>query len=227
MVDYLVFTLVAPMGSFGGPAGHERRGSLSWPGRSAVLGLIGAALGVRRGDADGQARLGAWRVAVSVLSDSHPLRDFHTVQTVPTANIKRPATRRDALAALKSGDNPVITRRDYRTDCAFGVAIWGGDAPEEVEAALKTPHFTPYLGRKSCPLSAPMDPRSVRADNVVQALAQVSLPSWLTGARTRMIASDAPLPGGWEEVLWDDPIDRQRWHFAPRVVHVQAPGDGT
>ena len=52
--SFTVFSLVAPMGSFGGPAGHERRGSNSWPGRSAVLGLIGAALGVRRTDKEGQ-----------------------------------------------------------------------------------------------------------------------------------------------------------------------------
>lgn len=223
MADYLVFTLTAPMGSFGGLAGHERRGSHSWPGRSAILGLVGAALGLRRDDATGQRRLRNWRCAVAVLSDSHPLQDFHTVQSVPSANIKRPATRAIALAALKSGDNPVITRRDYRCDCAFSVALWGGADPGAVEMALKTPCFTPYLGRKSCPLSAPTAPKQLQADSVEAALAQATLPPFLTDLTPHTIASDDPLPGGWQETLWDEPLDRVAWHFGPRTVHVRVP----
>ena len=232
MTDHLVFTLVAPMGSFGGLAGHERRGSHSWPGRSAVLGLIGATLGVRRDDAEGQARLRSLKCAVSVLSDSYPLQDFHTVQTVPSASIKRPATRADALEALKPSDYPVITRRDYRTDCAFGVALWGRfqgskEMIDEIAEALKTPHFVPYMGRKSCPLSAPMAPRIVLGADVVEALAQVELPPFLpdlTPHLPQLISSDEPLPKGWTETLWDDPLDRDAWHFGPRTVHIKTKG---
>ena len=227
MAEYLVLALVAPMGSFGGLAGHERRGSnASWPGRSAILGLIGAAMGVRRDDAQGQARLRGWRTAVSVLSESRPLQDFHTVQTVPSARIKCPATRRDALSALKPDDNPVITRRDYRTDCAFGVALWGGEGMDDVQAALNAPHFVPYMGRKSCPLAAPMAPEPVTADDVAQALAQVTLPPFLDGTRPLFIASDDPLDGSLVETLWDDPLDRTAWHFGPRSVHVATPEGG-
>lgn len=223
MAEYLVFSLVAPMGSFGGLAGHERRGSASWPGRSAVLGLLGAALGVRREDKAGQEALRQWKVAVSVLSESVPLQDFHTVQTVPSANIKRPNTRRDALKALKPRDNPVITRRDYRCDCAFGVTIWGGPDMEGALAALRQPVFAPYLGRKSCPLAAPMAPRRVEAGDVAGALAQVVLPPYLPPRLPLLIASDEELPGGWRETLWDEPLDRAGWHFGPRTVHVSSP----
>lgn len=51
MQSYLVFTLAANMAAMAELAGHERRGSLAWPGRSALLGLLAAALGRRR-DAD-------------------------------------------------------------------------------------------------------------------------------------------------------------------------------
>lgn len=220
MPEFVIFTLVAPMGSFGGPAGNEHRGSLSWPGRSALLGLVGAALGVRRDDGAGQGALRNWRTAVSVLSDSHPLQDFHTVQTVPSANIKRPSTRRVALRSLKRSDNASITRRDYRTDCAFGVALWGAEIRQPVVDALNAPQFTPYLGRKSCPLSAPMAARVVAADTPQDALAQVTLPPWLLGAMPRRILSDEPLDGGWQETMWDDPTDRVRWHFGQRTVHI-------
>lgn len=224
MTEYLVFTLVAPMGSFGGLAGHERRGSGSWPGRSAILGLLGAAQGVPRDDAMGQGGLRRWKVAVSVLSEGVPLQDFHTVQTVPSANIKRPDTRRQALRALKARDNPVITRRDYRCDCAFGVALWDGPDIEAARAALERPVFTPYLGRKSCPLAAPMAPRIVQAKDVTESLKQVVLPPWLVGRRPLAIASDVALPGAMQETLWDEPLDREKWHFGPRTVHVFRPG---
>jgi len=219
MTDYLVFALVAPMGAFGDLAGHERRGSHLWPGRSAILGLLGAAMGIRRDDREGQARLGGWKMAVSVLEEGRGFQDFHTVQTVPTARIRRPDTRRAALAALKPSDNAVITRRDYRTDCVFAVALWGGDR-DSAKAALERPVFVPYLGRKSCPLSAPMAPAIVTAPDPVAALAEAKLPVAYEGSAPILIASDAPLPGGRTEIRWDDPTDRESWHFARRTLHV-------
>ena len=225
MREFLVFTLVAPMGSFGDLAGHERRHSGEWPARSAVLGLVGAALGIRRDDSAGQTALARWSVAVSVLERGAHFRDFHTVQTVPTARMKRPATRRQALEALSPRDNPVITWRDYRSDCAFGVALWGGGGPVEVAEALARPRFTPYLGRKSCPLSAPMAPKVVAAEGEIDALAQVTTPPFLEldPASPLLVASDAPLDRGRQEIRWDEPLDRISWHFAPRTVHISRP----
>ena len=227
MAEFVIFTLAAPMGAFADLAGHERRYSGTWPARSAVLGLVGAALGVRRDEAAGQERLSHWRTAVSVLSRGVAFRDFHTVQTVPTARIKRPDTRREALEALGSGDNPLITWRDYRSDCAFGVALWGGEGSEEVRKALVCPHFTLYLGRKSCPLSAPMAPKVIKAANPVEALAHIRLPSFLQQEldpkRPLMVISEEPLDGGRQEIRWDVPLDRASWHFGPRTVHIARP----
>ena len=227
MAEFVIFTLAAPMGAFADLAGHERRHSGTWPARSAVLGLVGAALGVRRDEAARQQSLSRWRTAVSVLSRGVAFRDFHTVQTVPTARIKRPATRREALEALASGDNPLITWRDYRSDCAFGVALWGGEGPEEVRKALCRPHFTLYLGRKSCPLSAPTAPKVIQAANPVEALARIDLPPFLEDQldpkRPLMVVSDEPLDGGRQEIRWDEPLDRTSWHFGPRAAHVVRP----
>ena len=224
MTDYLVFALIAPMGAFGDLAGHERRGSHQWPGRSAILGLIGGALGVRRDDKAGQTALAVWNVSVSVLHAGEVWRDFHTVQTVPSARIKRPATRRAALAALRKTDSGLITRRDYRSDCAFGVALWGGDIPP-LEEALKHPVFTPYLGRKSCPLSAPMGPKTVAADTSADALTGITLPPFLSldPARPELIASDEAIGKGRVETRWDEPLDREAWHFGQRPVYLHRP----
>jgi len=224
MAEHLVFTLVAPMGAFGDLAGHEQRGSTGWPGRSAILGLVGAVLGVRRDDQAGQAALNAWKMAVSVLHQGPVLNDFHTVQTVPSARVKRPATRADALRALTRADNGLITRRSYRMDCAFGVALWGGDAAT-LEVALKAPHFVPYLGRKSCPLSAPMAPKRLEAEGPLQALAQIILPPFLAlnPSAPLFVASDIPLGTGRSETRHDIPLDREKWHFAAREVHIHQP----
>jgi len=166
-------------------------------------------------------------VAVSTLSNGRQFRDFHTAQAVPTARIKRPSTRRAALRALRSGDNPVITRRDYRTDCVFGVALWGSGDLHKLQRALARPYFVPYLGRKSCPLAAPMAPRVVEAESPVEALQHIRLPpfveSRLDPERPLFIASDEALPGGREQVRWDEPLDRTAWHFGPRIVHVARP----
>ena len=223
MPEYLVLTLVAPMGSFGGPAGHKKRGSNSWPSRSAILGLIGAAMGIQREDKAKQEDLRNWRMAVSVLSDSVPLQDFHTTQTVPDTRIKNPATRRLALESLKPKDHPVVIQRDYRCDCVFGVALWGGPDMDMLLAALERPSFVPYLGRKSCPLAAPMAPHQVAAENVEKALENVTPPPWLSPLQPLLIASDDELPGGWQETLWDEPLDRSKWHFGLRTVHVSTP----
>ena len=212
------------MGAFGDLAGHERRGSHHWPGRSALLGLIGAALGVRRDDHAGQKALDIWKTAVSVLHVGDVWRDFHTVQTVPAARIRRPTSRRAALAALQNSDNVLITRREYRSDCAFGVALWEGDT-NVLQAALERPVFTPYLGRKSCPLSAPMAPKHVTCVSPAEALAQIILPEFLKAdpARPVFIASDEEIGPGRAETRWDDPLDRDAWHFRQRVVYVCSP----
>ena len=121
-----------------------------------------------------------------------------------------------------------MTSREYRTDCAFGVALWGCDGLTQVQEALTRPFFVPYLGRKSCPLAAPMAPRVVDAEGPVEALRYIQLPPYLESRldpeRPLLVASDQPLAGGREQVRWDEPLDRAAWHFGPRTVHVARPG---
>ncbi len=218
MRDYLVFTLAATLGAIGGPAGHERRGSETWPGRSAVLGLLAAALGIRR---DGDfSSLDGLSLAVAVFDQGTHLRDYHTVQTVPSAAVKRPQSRPDALATAGLKVNTTITRRDYRVGPFYGVAVWG-DGLERLARALERPVFTLYLGRKSCPLSAPTAPRIVAAPDPAEALRLVVLPPWRADAVATILATEpGAMPGGRTETRHDVPTDRQGWHFAPRAEAV-------
>lgn len=229
MAEYLVFTLEARLASFGDLAGHERRGSDTWPGRSALIGLLGAALGTRRDDVAGQEALRGLSFAVAAYDTGTPLRDYHTVQTVHQ-KVKRPTTRAAALAEARRRDalNTMITLRDYRSGVLYAVAAWGGPVPlERLKAALERPHFTLWLGRKSCPLSAPVMAGTVVADDPVAALTHAALPPWRrskdgASPAPRFIASDV-FPGiddRASSVEWrhDEPLDRGRWHFAAREV---------
>ena len=225
MPHFLVFTLAAQIASFGDLAGHERRGGDMWPGRSALVGLIGGALGTRRDHHDGQKRLRALRFAVAAHDIGQPLRDYHTVQSVPST-IRRPATRADALRRGAAGQklNTSITQRDYRMGVHYVVAVWDADESNDLAdlaRALERPRFVPYLGRKSCPLSLPMVPALIEANDPVGALRS---PSTVRRSAPRFVASDA-FPGIDERggsVSWrhDDPLDRERWHFGVRPVHV-------
>lgn len=220
MAEHLVFTLTAALGAMGEFAGHERRGSLGWPARSAILGLVAAALGIRRDDAAGLASLELLRVAVAIFDDGVPLRDYHTVETVPTAQAKRPDSRRAAIEEAGLKTNTLVTLRDYRCGPLFGVALWGRVPLPPLAEALRRPVFTLYLGRKSCPLAAPLSPRIVEADEPVAALAAVILPPWRRGAIANRVASDRAdtRDAGHIETRNDVMLDRAKWHFAPRDV---------
>jgi CRISPR system Cascade subunit CasD len=220
MRPYLIFSLTAALGAMGELAGHERRGSLAWPGRSAILGLLGAAMGIdRTGDFS---TLDALDLAVAVFDNGTPLRDYHTVETVPSAAAKRPNSRPEALVAARGRTNTTITLRDYRAGALFGVAVWG-DGLEQLAAALRRPHYTLYLGRKSCPLAAPPGAKVVEAEHAEAALEHLDLPPWRrldgrglpTTARTLICAADEG------ETVHDVPADRRLWHFAPRRVDVR------
>lgn len=211
MQEFLVFGLTASLGAMGELAGHERRGGLIWPARSAIIGLMGAALGIDRdGDFTG---LDALELSVAIFDSGSPLRDFHTIQSVPSATVKNPNSRPEALLTAGQDVATSITLRDYRAGVFYGVAVWGGDLPPLV-AALKQPHYTLYLGRKSCPLAAPLGAKLVRADSTEDALTQVVLPPWRKDAAAYDLVESDPMGA----VVMDMPRDRKLWHFDARRV---------
>ncbi len=206
MAEHLVFTLCAALGAMGELAGHERRGSLTWPGRSAVIGLVAAAMGIRRGNDDAFARLDALRMAVGVIDDGVPLRDYHTVETIPTAAARKPDSRPAAIARAGRNTNTTITLRRGR--------------------GLRQPAFTLYLGRKSCPLAAPPAPRIVRAEGPLQALSLAVRPPFGHQGALRLIASDERLSqDDVQDSRNDLPVERAKWHFGQRTVFLHRPAE--
>lgn len=162
-MNYLLFRLYGPMASWGEIAVGESRHSAIYPGKSALLGLMAAALGIRRDEEQSQTALAAgYRFAVKVISAGHPLRDYHTAQAPDSVGKFVYRTRRDELIVGKERLGTILSSREYRCDALTLVAVVAEEgAPyslDELQAALLKPRFHLYLGRKSCPVAAPLNP---------------------------------------------------------------------
>ncbi|MFO1213411.1 MAG: type I-E CRISPR-associated protein Cas5/CasD [Burkholderiaceae bacterium] len=184
----LVFRLIAPMASWGSIAVGESRHSGTHPSRSALLGLLAAALGLRRDDDDAHAALSAnLRFGIKLHSMGFPLRDFHTVQVAPELRKQRYRTRRQEIAWPERPKlGTLLSAREYRCDSVSIVAVQLADASgayslAQLQKALERPTFVLYLGRRSCPLAAPVAARVGQHATLKSALDSfdaVLLPEW-------------------------------------------------
>jgi CRISPR system Cascade subunit CasD len=173
--DFLTCVLAAPVGAMGSLAVGERRGTWDRPGRSAVLGLIAACLGLEREDEAGHKALETgYGMALRVERLGPLLADYHTAQVPPQRRARTFRTRRDELTAPDLGT--ILSRRDYHMDVVVFVALWPRDDSahwplEAIAEAMGEPQFVPYLGRRACPLMLPLGPEIGTAANPVAALA--------------------------------------------------------
>ncbi len=238
MTDFLVFRLYGALSSWGDVAVGEVRPSADRPTRSAILGLVAAALGIRRDEEDRHVVLGSsLGIGVLVTSVGKPLVDYHTVQVPRSGSSKRPrryATRQEELTGRHRSElRTILSQREYRMDSLADVATWLRlpDPPfalKSIREALERPTFVPYLGRKSCPLALPMQPQIVSAASLIEAFA---------ASRFERPAGVAPHPpGGRRTLYWDEggepgvpvertetrrdsPVSRRRWQFEVRHEH--------
>lgn len=230
---FLLFQLRAPLASWGEPAVGEYRGSYGYPGESALVGLLGAALGLRRENEAAHAALAqGYGFAVGVQSTGKLLRDYHTAQVPGRVSLKgRPhATRRDELRVPKDELNTILSTRDYRQDAACLVAVQPGkEAPHSLETladALRRPRYVLYLGRKSCPPAAPLFPQVIEVGSVREAFE----------AYRERLGRLAPVEA-IVQLAWSDRVDagtppdlsvqrkdrlirRSAWQFGDRTEHV-------
>lgn len=133
----LLLRLAAPLQAWGSDSKFETRKTDREPTKSGVVGLLAAALGLRRDDTEGLARLNGLRFAVRADQEGSLLVDFHTA---------------------KSRDTSYVTYRHYLQDAVFLAGLESGDEAllRELEAALRHPVYPLYLGRRSCPPTLPL-----------------------------------------------------------------------
>ena len=104
----LLLRLAAPLQSWGADSKFETRKTNREPTKSGVIGLLAAALGLRRDDAAGLARLNGLHFAVRADREGSLLVDFHT------------ANREEDR---KKGKAPYVTYRHYLQDAVFLVGL--------------------------------------------------------------------------------------------------------
>jgi CRISPR system Cascade subunit CasD len=222
MGEYLILKLQGPMQAWGEHTFEGKRPSGNFPTRSALLGLLGACLGIGRTDRERLQQL-ADSVLFAVLKKERfveksdgikkPLpvikaTDYHTVQDA-----------RENYSGLKSHDT-IQTWREYLFDAAYTVAVWNVQGAvislDALEKAVKAPVFTPYLGRRSCPLACPLFAARIIAENANSALRQIE-PAGGTIYSEEQGAVQAIS-------LRDVPLIRQPRQFATRSVYVYGGG---
>ncbi|WP_333872995.1 type I-E CRISPR-associated protein Cas5/CasD [Methylobacter sp.] len=251
-MDILVFRLYGPMASWGEIAVGESRHTASYPSKSAIIGLLGAALGIARNEEEKQQQLQqGYALAVELLTAGHLLRDYHTTQVPDSVGKFTYRTRRDELILGKERLGTILSSREYRTDALALVAVRVlVDAPftlAEIQAALLQPKYHLYLGRKSCPLAAPLQPQLITDQlNYYDAfkayqhkpMLPTSIASngtlakrdydWLGRPNDRHYYWEGQ-PEDFSDTLdltlrqtrtrHDQPLSRKRWQFMPRQEH--------
>jgi CRISPR system Cascade subunit CasD len=162
--QHVALLLDGPLQSWGFSSRFQRRTTGMHPTKSAVTGLLAAALGVDKrapGESAAIAALGKLRFTTITLPrpdpsepDGRPIRrleDYHTVE----------GTRR---ASGKIDEGTVQTYRHYLLDARFGVILtvpsgwqWPhGRGCEAITERLRDPVWGVWFGRKCCIPAAPV-----------------------------------------------------------------------
>ncbi len=238
MSDFLIFQLYGPLCSWGGVAVGNERPTETHPTKSAIIGMIAAALGIRREEENAQRELiEGYGLAIRTELPGVLESDYHTAESPSsTSLVGMPhITRTDELKAIAPRDNAIVSSREYRTDALNFIAIWEkSEAPHSLEnivQALKSPHFTLYLGRKSFTLSLPLNPKIVSSNNLRNVFSKEEiglsdphpfLAPLFSERNTIIWLWDSDLKNsGFDQskefIRRDVPLNRGRWQFTERT----------
>lgn len=150
----LTIKLAAPLQAYGNEAAFSRRTSYDHPTKSAIIGMIAAALGYNRRDPR-IVELNSLVFAVRVDQPGSHLTDFQTVEW-------KPGTRK-------------VTYRDLLQDAIFTVAVGSEDVDliDQIVNALHHPHYPLFLGRRSDPPAGRLITQTFEDSTPVQVLYQL------------------------------------------------------
>lgn len=143
----LLLRMRAPMMSWGDHSRFTIRDTRREPTKSAVIGILCAAIGRPRWEP--VADLAALKMGVRVNQEGLVQCDYHTVL--------------DGIKSSGSKGDTVISQRYYVADADYLVGLEGDDRPflETLDNALQAPVWQLYFGRKSFVPSCPMSVKVV------------------------------------------------------------------
>ncbi|MFE9328937.1 type I-E CRISPR-associated protein Cas5/CasD [Nocardia sp. NPDC052278] len=173
-MSVVALRLAGPLQSWGASSRFVRRDTETAPTKSGVLGLVAAAKGLRRTDPL-EGLLGL-RFGVRIDQPGQLVRDFHTAQ--------QPKLERDGS---RSWTSLPLSYRYYISDAVYLAVLEGEhDLVTAIDAAVRSPEFPLYLGRRSCPPAGPIA-LGVFDEDLPTALANRP---WLASTRTQRRARD-------------------------------------
>lgn len=229
-MNYLLFQLYSPLTSWGDLAVGTRRPSQRHPSKSAVLGLVAAALGLERQDSRQTELFLDFKLGVKLLRAGDPVVDYHTIQVRSKETKKRFYNRKQELDLPRNKLNTILSSRDYYQDQLSIVALWSENSSpvfslEEIRTALEKPKFHLYLGRKSCPLALPLAPEIIMASTLKGAFDQAKfnvekkILSYFVN-QEEFYFWESTQAAGMEPAQivdrYDQVLSRERWQFGSR-----------
>jgi len=189
MQDYLIIKLQGAMQAWGGHTYEDYRPSLIFPTRSGIVGLLGACLGIEREDIHSLKTLNeSFYQKLTVRADKRKIdrrqtsqvgdrqrseEKFVSMQKITDFHTVQHARKVDG----KPRPEAIVSRREYLCDAEFTLALafleHAGYDLERVKQAIQKPVYTPFLGRRSCPIQRPLYEAVVNAENAQDALSKI------------------------------------------------------
>ncbi len=239
MASFLTMQLFAPLVSWGDVAVGEERPSLPHPTKSAILGIVAAALGYDRAAEQQHGDLHRrFRIGFRIDHSGSLLADWQTVQTIrrPELQKLRKANPFFTRYDLLKSRNPytITSRRFYFVDALAATVLEdcqrSDPALAQIAERLERPHFAPYLGRRCCSPALPFAPRVIEANSLFDALnsfegdqmyRKVYQSLGKATERTRTLLWEADDAEGSTATLVrrDGLISRSRWQFTERRIY--------
>lgn len=208
MQNFLILKIQGGMQAWGTHTYEDYRPSSIFPTRSGIVGLLSACLGIDRDDIKARENLNA-SFSLTVRADNRQynmqrITDYHTVLDARKVD---GSARKDAI----------LSSREYLCDASFTVAFtFHENSPYSLDVimkALSRPHYTPVLGRRSCPLHRPLFEAVVEAKDVLAALEKIQ-------PGKGIIYSETKLPGSAPLRVRDVPMPSSVRQFATRNVYI-------
>lgn len=163
----LLLRLEGVLQSWGEGSRWDNRNTTDMPTKSGIIGLIGCAMGIPRGDERLNQIAQALVMASRADRDGTVLSDFHTVQS-------KSGMFPNAAGVSTNPKDTIITPREYMQDACYTVFLTGNDEwLSACEYALRHPVWVPSLGRRSCPPSRPLLPIMTEAYETLEDAVQL------------------------------------------------------
>lgn len=222
MPVYLILKCQGAMQAWGGHTYEDYRPSLIFPTRSAVVGLLGACLGIERSHTERLKMLND-SFALTVLANPRRIEQRHLLKPKPRKPLQlfkitdyhtvEHARRADGIKR----DDAIVSRREYLCDAEFTLALeFNRDEDfslQQVEQAINKPTYTPFLGRRSCPLQRPLFEAILNAETARAALSQIE-PSGILYSEIPLYEKHTPMH------IRDLPLFEKTRRFVTRPVYV-------